>query len=176
MRKWEINLDSSGVIWLLFELHNNKDKDLVVTPFHVRCQSYRLIFLGLSIAISLSVIHLSNAASLQEVLLEQQAIKAEHRNKYPYSKYFKLTLRRNHNKQPDGVFVYPGENSSLFKKSGFKIGDVVVAVDGISIIDESSAIRLVEKLYSGDVANFSIEREGIKTDIQVEFKNWNFDS
>ncbi len=135
-------------------------------PLHI----HRLVFLSVIVPVSFGLMESSNAAGLQDSLLKQQVIKTEHRKKYPYSRYLRLTLRRDENNQPNGVFVYPGEDPVLFQKAGFKEGDVITEVDGMAATTNASAVTAVEKLYGGSFLEILVENKGVSRQILISFE------
>jgi len=73
---------------------------------------------------------------------------------------------------PDGALagyrVAPGAKSDEFAALGFKPGDVVTEVNGLSLSDPGNAVLLYQMLKDAKQANFVIERGGSTMNLSVQ--------
>lgn len=62
--------------------------------------------------------------------------------------------------QQRGYRIYPGRDRALFEAAGMRPGDLVTAVNGVSLDDPSRAISLLNELSSAQSINVTVERGG----------------
>jgi general secretion pathway protein C len=67
-----------------------------------------------------------------------------------------------------GYRVAPGAKSDEFAALGFKPGDVVTEVNGLSLSDPGNAVLLYQMLKDAKQANFVIERGGATMNLSVQ--------
>ena len=67
-----------------------------------------------------------------------------------------------------GYRIAPGANAQAFDTLGFKRGDVVVAVNGLTLSDASNTLKLYQLMKEARQATFDIEREGGTVTISVD--------
>jgi len=73
----------------------------------------------------------------------------------------------------DGDYVralelYPGAQSNLFERLGFKPGDQVIAIDGAAVKDFRKAITALRQVTAGAAIVLTIERGGKDQDLSVD--------
>ena len=66
-----------------------------------------------------------------------------------------------------GYRVSPGKAAAEFAALGFEPGDIVTAVNGLSLKDPANTIRLYQAMRSAQAANFELEREGEVVSLDV---------
>ena len=66
-----------------------------------------------------------------------------------------------------GYRVSPGKNPEAFRQLGFEAGDVITAVNGLSLSDPSNTVRLYQMMRDATDATFEIERGGGVTSLSV---------
>ena len=59
-----------------------------------------------------------------------------------------------------GYRVSPGKNSEQFSQLGFKAGDVITGVNGISLDNPANTMRLYQVMRTADEAVFDLQRDG----------------
>ena len=59
-----------------------------------------------------------------------------------------------------GYRLRPGKAAAEFSALGFKTGDIVTAVNGLSLADPANTVRLYQTMRSAQAASFELEREG----------------
>lgn len=59
-----------------------------------------------------------------------------------------------------GYRVYPGRDRSLFTASGLRPGDLVTAVNGVTLDDQSKALQLLNELTGATSVEVTVERSG----------------
>jgi general secretion pathway protein C len=69
-----------------------------------------------------------------------------------------------------GYRVMPGRNAAEFAALGFRAGDVVTAVNGMSLSDPSNPILLYQAMREATSASFELEREGEAVTLQVSLE------
>ena len=67
-----------------------------------------------------------------------------------------------------GYRIAPGADTQAFDTFGFKRGDVVVAVNGLTLSDASNTLKLYQLMKDATQATFDIEREGGTVTISVD--------
>jgi len=67
--------------------------------------------------------------------------------------------------------VTPGSNAQQFKAFGFKAGDIVTAVNGLSLSDTTNTMRLYQLMRDATEASFDIDRGGTPVSISVSLNN-----
>jgi general secretion pathway protein C len=67
-----------------------------------------------------------------------------------------------------GYRVSPGPKGEEFQSLGFRPGDVVTEVNGLSLSDPSNALVLYQMLKSATEANFVIQRGGSQMNLAVQ--------
>lgn len=70
-----------------------------------------------------------------------------------------------------GYRVTPGSNAQQFKAFGFKAGDIVTAVNGLSLSDTTNTMRLYQLMRDASEASFDIDRDGTPVSISVSLSN-----
>ncbi len=68
-----------------------------------------------------------------------------------------------------GVYIHEVSSGSAAEKAGMKKGDVVVAIDQAEVATASALQEKVNSYHPGDKANFTVIREGEKTQLEVTF-------
>lgn len=71
--------------------------------------------------------------------------------------------------QQVGFRVTPGKDPELFRKMGFRSGDIVTAIAGIPLNETDSAGLALDKLATGDSVEITVLRRGRPRTIQVNF-------
>lgn len=66
-----------------------------------------------------------------------------------------------------GYRVSPGKAAQEFAALGFEAGDIVTAVNGLSLKDPANTIRLYQAMRSARSANFELERKGEVVSLDV---------
>jgi len=66
-----------------------------------------------------------------------------------------------------GYRVTPGRNAAEFAALGFRAGDLVTAINGMSLSDPSNTIRLYQTMRSATAASFELERDGEAVTLEV---------
>jgi len=66
-----------------------------------------------------------------------------------------------------GYRVGPGKDSAQFEQLGFKRGDLVTAVNGVTLSDPANTVRIYQTLRSANEAVFELERGGQSMTIAV---------
>lgn len=66
-----------------------------------------------------------------------------------------------------GYRIAPGQDQPQFEQLGFRSGDLVTAVNGITLSDPANTVRLYQALRSADEAVFELERNGQPLTIAV---------
>jgi general secretion pathway protein C len=67
-----------------------------------------------------------------------------------------------------GYRISPGADTRAFDTFGFKRGDVVVAVNGLTLSDASNTLKLYQLMKEASQATFDIERDGGTVTISVD--------
>jgi general secretion pathway protein C len=67
-----------------------------------------------------------------------------------------------------GYRISPGADTRAFDTFGFKRGDVVVAVNGLTLSDASNLLKLYQLMKEASQATFDIERDGGTVTISVD--------
>ncbi|MBY8966407.1 type II secretion system protein GspC [Algiphilus sp.] len=62
--------------------------------------------------------------------------------------------------QQQGYRIYPGRERELFEAAGLRPGDLVTAVNGISLDSPDTALRLLNELSNAQSINVTVERGG----------------
>jgi len=62
--------------------------------------------------------------------------------------------------QQRGYRIYPGRERELFEAAGLRPGDLVTAVNGISLDSPDTALRLLNELSNAQSINVTVERGG----------------
>lgn len=62
--------------------------------------------------------------------------------------------------QQRGYRIYPGRERELFEAAGLRPGDLVTAVNGISLESPDTALRLLNELSNAQSINVTVERGG----------------
>lgn len=70
-----------------------------------------------------------------------------------------------------GYRVTPGSNAQQFTAFGFKAGDIVTAVNGLSLSDTTNTMRLYQLMRDANEASFDIDRGGTPVSISVSLSN-----
>lgn len=66
-----------------------------------------------------------------------------------------------------GYRVSPGRNAREFKALGFEAGDIVTAVNGLTLADPGNGVRLYSLMRETDEARFTIERNGTELTLAI---------
>ncbi len=66
-----------------------------------------------------------------------------------------------------GYRIYPGRNRELFTEAGLRPGDIVTAINGVSLDDPSRSLQLLGDLSSAQQINLQIERGGQSQAVSV---------
>lgn len=66
-----------------------------------------------------------------------------------------------------GYRITPGKNKAQFSQLGFKKGDLVTGVNGISLDDPANTMKLYQAMRSADSAVFDLERDNQQVTINV---------
>jgi len=66
-----------------------------------------------------------------------------------------------------GYRVMPGRASEAFEALGFRAGDVVTAVNGLSLAEPANTMRLYQAMRSASYATFDLERGGEYLTLEV---------
>ena len=66
-----------------------------------------------------------------------------------------------------GYRVSPGRNAKEFKALGFEAGDIVTAVNGLTLADPGNGVRLYSLMREADEARFTIERNGTELTLAI---------
>jgi general secretion pathway protein C len=66
-----------------------------------------------------------------------------------------------------GYRVYPGPERNGFNASGLKPGDVVTAINGVPLSDQSQALQLLQNLSTASQVTLSIDRNGASQTVSV---------
>lgn len=66
-----------------------------------------------------------------------------------------------------GYRISPGKAAEEFAALGFEAGDIVTAVNGLSLKDPANTIRLYQAMRSAQAANFELERKGEVVSLDV---------
>lgn len=67
-----------------------------------------------------------------------------------------------------GYRITPGKNPEQFRALGFETGDIVLAVNGLSLSDVGNAARLYDMMREATEATFDVERDGAAITVAVE--------
>jgi general secretion pathway protein C len=70
--------------------------------------------------------------------------------------------------QVAGVRVYPGEQQTLFARSGLRPGDLVVAVNDSPLTDEATAAQFLRMLAGAPNSIVTVERDGRTENLQID--------
>lgn len=71
------------------------------------------------------------------------------------------------NGQMKGYRIYPGRDRDLFREAGLRPGDIVTAVNGISLDDPARGLQLLGDLSTASQINLQIERGGQAQSLSV---------
>ena len=74
-------------------------------------------------------------------------------------------------KDADGIVGYrisPGKDRAAFDAFGFRAGDVVTAVNGLTLSDASNSIKLYQMMKDATQATFDINRDDGTVTISVD--------
>ncbi len=110
----------------------------------------------------------------EEVQAERQArLDAKQRDRYydnpeSLSELVSVSAVRSADGQLAGYRVSPGPKGEEFQALGFRPGDVVTEVNGLSLSDPSNALVLYQMLKSASEANFVIQRGGSPMNLTVQ--------
>lgn len=66
-----------------------------------------------------------------------------------------------------GYRISPGSAAREFSALGFESGDIVTAINGLSLTDPSNTLRLFEDMRSVQEANFELQRKGAVLNLNV---------
>lgn len=69
----------------------------------------------------------------------------------------------------NGVYVYEVSAGGAADKAGIKKGDVLVAINGVKVVDGASVQALVSTYHPGDKATVTVIRDGKSKDVEVTF-------
>ena len=67
-----------------------------------------------------------------------------------------------------GYRIAPGEDRGAFDAFGFRAGDVVTAVNGLTLSDASNSIKLYQMMKDATQATFDINRDDGTVTISVD--------
>ncbi len=70
-----------------------------------------------------------------------------------------------------GYRISPNKDRAAFDALGFQIGDVVTAVNGLSLSDTTNTMKLYTLMKEATDATFDISREGGNVTISVDLTN-----
>ncbi|HUL31772.1 MAG TPA: Do family serine endopeptidase [Thermodesulfobacteriota bacterium] len=70
-------------------------------------------------------------------------------------------------KEKEGALISQVYEGSPAEKAGLKVGDVVIEVDGVKVTNSPDVVREVLKKRVGQKVNFSILREGKRTEVSL---------
>ena len=82
------------------------------------------------------------------------------------SNYLRVQPARS-NGQMKGYRIYPGRNRDLFREAGLRPGDIVTAINGVTLNDPSRSLQLLSDLSSAQQINIQIERGGNPQSLSV---------
>lgn len=68
-----------------------------------------------------------------------------------------------------GVRVYPGWNEQVFDEAGLEAGDLVVAVNGETLVDPARASDLLDSLGRAAAARVTVERDAVLAEFMLWF-------
>ena len=83
----------------------------------------------------------------------------------------RVSLATDQTGQVVGYRVRPGSHRKQFAELGLKSGDIITAVNGISLSDQQSAMQLFQNLSSLTEATFDVKRGSSHLSIQVSLPN-----
>lgn len=66
-----------------------------------------------------------------------------------------------------GMRVYPGTNKQAFDKLGLKSGDLVMAINGLQLADQTKPEEVFNSLSNAAEANITVERNGTRQDLHL---------
>lgn len=66
-----------------------------------------------------------------------------------------------------GYRIYPGRKRELFREAGLRPGDIVTAINGVTLDDPSRSLQLLGDLSSAQLINLQIERGGQSQTVSV---------
>jgi type II secretion system protein C len=66
-----------------------------------------------------------------------------------------------------GMRVYPGSNRQAFDKLGLKSGDLVTAINGVALNDQTKADQVFNSLSSSAEAQVTVTRNGTQHDLRL---------
>ncbi|QIB66410.1 type II secretion system protein GspC [Kineobactrum salinum] len=66
-----------------------------------------------------------------------------------------------------GYRLAPGQDQTQFQRLGFRAGDVVVAVNGLSLSDPANTMRLYQAMRTATEAEFELQRDGQPLAVRV---------
>jgi general secretion pathway protein C len=70
-----------------------------------------------------------------------------------------------------GYRVMPGKAAEEFRALGFEAGDVVTAVNGLSLSEPANTMRLYQAMRSASAATFDLERNGQSLTLDVALES-----
>ena len=70
----------------------------------------------------------------------------------------------------EGVIVSDVKHDSPAERSGFHVGDIILAANGETVNDESTIIGLVDEAKAGDTLNLRVLREHRTLDLKLHLE------
>jgi general secretion pathway protein C len=67
-----------------------------------------------------------------------------------------------------GYRIAPGKSAAEFAALGFRAGDLVTAINGLSLSDPANTMRLYQAMRSASSASFELERDGQSMTLDVD--------
>ena len=61
----------------------------------------------------------------------------------------------------------PGRDTQQFRALGFKAGDVITAVNGLTLSDPANTVQLYQLMRDAAEASFDVDRNGTPVSISV---------
>ncbi len=68
-----------------------------------------------------------------------------------------------------GFRVSPGKNRDIFKTLGLKVGDIVTAVDGVTLDSPQKGFQVIEKLASASSINLTVKSGSTERQVTLNF-------
>lgn len=69
-----------------------------------------------------------------------------------------------------GYRIYPGQDRALFQRLGLRPGELVTAINGVSLEDPQQALQVLSEVAQADSVTVTLERGGQQRTLNVEFE------
>lgn len=92
----------------------------------------------------------NNSRSIQSIVSQNLSKLADVIRPTPYMR----------NGQPAGYRVYPGRDRKQFAALGLRPGDIIMDIDGQSLLDPTQAMQIFQSLGTADQVTVTVERNG----------------